>query len=248
MRIIRAIFVLFLLAAMAVSLVGCNLRKSGSRDNGAADAGATATIPSDSGGEKTGGDSDGKDNDFVQYSYDDWAICGILPWVNSSEEIEKRFGKTQWVAADGSDDPDRSFTWWSTQANYNFGYAGFGANTDGAGKNMFVHVFENSESISLPRGIGIGASIDALFKSYVLESTNENGYYYGDETTFPSVKYEDESYLENGVTYKTDRQILILQAEKEDIKDVQTNWICEIRYFIERNKVTSILFTARASD
>ena len=64
MRIIRAIFVLLLLAAIAANLVGCNFRNNSNRDNGTTDAGATATVPSDSGGEKTGGDSDSKDTNL----------------------------------------------------------------------------------------------------------------------------------------------------------------------------------------
>jgi len=90
MRIIRAIFVLLLLAAVAANLVGCNLRSSDNRDNGATDADAAATVPNDSDGEKNGENTDSKDTITVTIS----AVAlmdGIIPAAIEERPADRRF-------------------------------------------------------------------------------------------------------------------------------------------------------------
>ena len=165
------------------------------------------------------------------YSYADWLVCGVSPGAQQ-EEFEKCFGKAQWISADGTDNESDSisFTWWESSANYEFGNVGYGANTDGTGKYLFISVLNSSKSISLPRGIHIGSKVDDLYKTYELTQRDENGYFYGDDKTFPNAH--------------SSRFFISLQDLKKDMDNAETEWLCALDYSIENDKVNRIHFTA----
>ena len=168
----------------------------------------------------------------TKYTYADWATCGISPW-SVQEDFEKCFGSTQWLATNGTNNITAgiSSTWWESSAKYGFGNVGYGANTDGTARQIYISVLKNSKLVSLPRGIDIGTKIDDLYRIYALTNKNENGYFYGDENTFPNAQ-------------QSTRFIITLQDVIKDINDAEVEWLCDCEYSIDNDKVISINLSA----
>ena len=156
------------------------------------------------------------------FSYDDWAVCGVSPGADRGE-LEKRFNETSWLTGCGSNPPDGPMNWSEIRADFDFGKVIQGGNWDGTERRLWITVTAPSDLIQLPRGLGLGTKLSELFRSYGLDKSDENGYFYGGDGGYPSAYYGNQA-----LTFQT----------------VQNNWLCELNYVLENGKVISVAFAA----
>jgi hypothetical protein len=173
---------------------------------------------------------------IAEFSYDDWLVLGVQPWSHI-EDFEKKFGKFDngWItddSFDGSFQYDTSSDFLSVAFGMSFG----GTESNLRSSYTYVGVRESTNRVALPRGIGVGISLDDLLRIYCLEEKDENGYFYGAENTYPLALHapnERGDYL------------LSFQFELEPF-DNELRRSYTLRYNLTDDVITSISATARA--